>query len=85
MAISEGYKANFETLKRAADDGALCIVECKDKESGKTVIAVCAAWMDTDEQVHLVPVAKMFDGDPYAELEDPISSDEAREGSGTHA
>lgn len=83
MAISDGYKANFETLLRAASDKALCIMECTDKESGKAVIAVCAAWMDEDEQVHLVPVAKMFDGDPYAELESPISSDEAQEGAGT--
>lgn len=71
MAISDGYKANFETLLRAAGDKALCIMECTDKESGKTVIAVCAAWVDEDEQTHLVPVAKLFDGDPYEELVPP--------------
>jgi hypothetical protein len=35
MAISEGYKANFETLKQAVKHGEVCLLECMNKETGK--------------------------------------------------
>jgi len=75
MAIPEGYKHNFETLCRARDDRALCIMECKDRVTGKMVVAVCAAWTDEEGIVHMVPVAKMFDGDPYEEIDPPEVGD----------
>ena len=68
--IQEGYKTNFETLKRAAAAGDLALVECRDKETGKPVIAVCAVSRIGDDYV-FVPLAKMFDGNPYDELEPP--------------
>jgi hypothetical protein len=81
MAIPEAYTKNFETLERAAGNGDLCIAECKDKKTGKMVIAICAVWLDDANLVTLVPLAKMFDGDPFDELEAPgSSSDEAPEG-----
>jgi hypothetical protein len=70
MAISEGYKANFDTLLRAAKAGDLALMECTDKATGKTVIAVCAVGRDKGEYV-FSPVAKLFDGDPYSELNPP--------------
>lgn len=70
MAISKGHKANFETLKRAAANGHLALVECTDKKTGATVIAVCAIGRDgSDYTVH--PFARMFDGNPYDELNPP--------------
>lgn len=69
MAIPEGYKANLETLEKASRAGHLALVECKDK-AGKTVIAVCAVAFDGREYV-ITPLAKMFDGNPYEELEPP--------------
>jgi hypothetical protein len=71
MTISKGHKANFETLKKAADNGDLALMECVDAKTGKPVIAVCAVNRVGDE-FEFVPMAKMFDGNPYDELVPPM-------------
>jgi len=69
--ILEGYKTNFETLKKAGANGDLCIMECQDKQTGKTVIAICAVGREEGGDFTMHPLAKMFDGDPYEELNPP--------------
>lgn len=69
--ITEGYKSNFETLKRAADDGNLAIMDCQDKVTGEQVIVICAVGFDGVEY-QLVPLAKMFNGNPFDELNPPL-------------
>lgn len=71
MAIGKHHQANFETLKRAAHDGTLCVMECADAVTGKPVMAICAASFD-GKQYAMVPLAKLFDGNPYEELLPPI-------------
>lgn len=69
MAIQNGYKANFETLKRAAHDGDLALMECADKVTGKTVVVICAVGRGRVAGEYVFsPLAKMFDGNPYDEL-----------------
>lgn len=68
--IAEGYKTNFETLQRAADDGNLALMECQDKATGKPVIVICAVNFN-GEEYEMVPLSKMFDGNPYDELNPP--------------
>ena len=70
MAIPEAYSKNFETLKRAQDNGDLALVECTDAETGKPVYTVCAMQHDGDGYL-IVPLAKLFDGNPYEELVPP--------------
>lgn len=70
MAILEGYKSNFETLISAAKNDRLCLMECVDK-CGNTVIAVCAV-NEIEDEFEFVPLAKMFDGNPYEELQPPM-------------
>ena len=70
MAIPEGYRQNFETLQRAQDNGDLVLVECTDTKTGKPVYTICAMQPDGDGYL-MVPLAKMFDGDPYKELVPP--------------
>jgi Family of unknown function (DUF6117) len=70
MAIKKGYKENFSTLLDAASNDQLAILETQDKATGKTVIAVCAVTFDGAEY-HFIPLAKMFDGNPYDELNPP--------------
>ncbi len=70
MAIAKGYKANFRTIKLAASRGDLALIECADKQSGKTVIALAAISREGDDYV-ITPLAKMFDDNPYEELEPP--------------
>ena len=70
MAIKPGYITNFHTMLRAAAAGHLSLMECTDVATGKPVIVVCMVSKSGDEIV-MVPVAKMFDGDPYKELAPP--------------
>jgi Family of unknown function (DUF6117) len=71
MAISEGYKANFETIKRAAGNNDLALMECTDKTTGKPIMVVCAVSTSNGEYV-MSPLAKLFDDNPYEELIPPI-------------
>jgi hypothetical protein len=73
--ILPGYKTNFETIKKACRSGDLALLECKLKETGATVIVLCAMQANGDGTVSPVPLAKMFDGNPYEELEDPTQGD----------
>lgn len=71
MAIAEGYKANFKTLVAAIKNNDVCIVECKDATTGHPVIAVCAVTR-TEDEYEMMPLAKLFDGNPYNELIPPM-------------
>lgn len=69
--ITKGYRANFETLERAFKHGDVALMECTDAVTGKPVIAICA--VDTvNGECEFSPLAKMFDGNPYEELNPPI-------------
>lgn len=70
MAISQSYRQNFETLRRAADSGHLALLECQDKATGKVVNVVVALNRHSGE-FQFVPLAKLFDGNPYDELNPP--------------
>jgi hypothetical protein len=72
MAIAKGYKANFETLLKAMSNGDALLMECKDAKTGKPVFVVCACYHDAKtEEIVTVPLAKLFDGNPYEELTPP--------------
>ncbi len=66
-----GYKDNFETLKRAFLNNDICMMECTDKVTKKQVAVICAAYKDAQGMVNMVPLAKMFNGNPYKELIPP--------------
>lgn len=68
--IEQGYKHNFSVLQRACHNDDLALMECTDKETGKKVVVICAVHMDNGEYV-FTPLAKMFDGNPYEELNPP--------------
>ena len=70
MPIKKGYKSNLETILRAAKLGDLALVECTDQATGKVVIALCAVGHVDGEYV-ISPLAKMFDGNPFEELNPP--------------
>ena len=72
MAIAKGYKANFETLLKAMANGDALLMECKDAKTGKPVVVVCACYQDDKtEEIVTVPLAKLFEGNPYEELIPP--------------
>ncbi len=69
--ITKGYRANFETLERAFKHGDVALMECTDAVTGKPVIAICAV-NTVNGEYEFSPLAKMFDGNPYEELNPPI-------------
>lgn len=70
MAIPEGYKENLEVLKRAAANGDLAIVECQDKKTKEPTFVICAVSHEEGEY-QIVPIARMFDDNPYTLLNPP--------------
>lgn len=48
------------------------LVSCIDKKTQKPVAVICAVNRNKDDTLDMVPLAKMFDGNPYMELENPV-------------
>ena len=71
MALLPGHKLNFETLQQAmlARDAAL--LDCRRIGSGEQVAAICAVNRQADGSIEFVPLAKLFDGNPYEEILPP--------------
>jgi hypothetical protein len=68
--IPAGHKANLATIQSAADAGHLAVVECSDKVTGKPVHALASIAWDGEEYT-ITPLAKLFDGNPFEELNPP--------------
>ncbi|HEX2918872.1 MAG TPA: DUF6117 family protein [Edaphobacter sp.] len=75
MAIAEGYKHNFNELRRAVSNGDAALLETTEKATGKPAIVVVAVTFDGKEY-QMVPMARMFDANPYDELDPPSGSSE---------
>jgi hypothetical protein len=78
MTIAKGHSANLETLTRAFRDGSVCLMECTDKATQKKVVVLCAV-QRIDNEYEMVPFAKMFDGNPYEELDPPITDEKVKD------
>lgn len=67
MAIPEGVKSNFETLRRAFRNGDVALMECTDKTTSTPIYVVCAVQVDRAEEheneddttFNLIPFAVM--------------------------
>ncbi len=74
MAIAEEYKRNFEELTRAFADGHVALLEVTDKITKMPAVVVVAVGFD-GSTYDLVPMARMFYGNPYEELHPPDSDE----------
>jgi hypothetical protein len=70
-AITIGYKTNFQTLLDAARNGDLALLDCQDKKTGLPVRVIVALNRESNGDVTFAPLAKLFDGNPYEELNPP--------------
>jgi hypothetical protein len=75
MAIPEAYKANFSTLLQAAAAGDLCLLECKDADTGEDRYVICAASLQNGE-VQMAPFGHLADGNPYEAYVPPMTGGE---------
>lgn len=71
MALKEADVKNFETMQRAFRDGALALVESKDKETGEYRALICAVYGVEDGMIAITPFGHMCTGNPYEDYTDP--------------
>jgi hypothetical protein len=71
--LRDGDKANFATLRRAANADDLALVSSVRKSDGQQVALVCAMQVNEDETITPVPLAVMVEGDPFELFEDPTA------------
>lgn len=74
MALTLGYKRNFETLRKAVLQGDVALMECQLAATGEVVAVICAANRLPGGEVEFVPFTTMFNGNPY-ELVNPPNPD----------
>lgn len=64
-------RMNFDTLLRAAGDGALALVSAIRKADQKPVALVCAMQVNEDDTITPVPFAVMVEDNPFEIFDDP--------------
>jgi hypothetical protein len=69
--IVQDHKKNFETLKKAFKNGAVCLMDCVEKCSGEHVAVICTSMPQEDGGMVFVPFARFFNGNPYSQLIPP--------------
>ena len=71
MPLSDGDKANFETLRAAFEQSDVALLECKLVGTGECTAVICAVIREPDQCLAFVPIAQLFAGDPYTQLNPP--------------
>ena len=66
-----GYRANFETLRRAGANHDLALLSAIRKADRKPVALVCALQRNADATITPVPLAVMCEGNPFDDFEPP--------------
>ncbi len=68
--IPQPYRDNFSTLHQAFDAGDACLLECRERTTGKPAYIICAVNRRGSEY-ELVPFGQLFDENPYELLSPP--------------
>lgn len=71
IPLTEGYRANFDTMLKAIKAGDVALVSAIRKADQAPVALVCAVDRNEDGTVTPVPFAVMCEGNPYEDFEDP--------------
>lgn len=69
-ALTQGQRANFETLQRACAAGDLALISAR-RIDGSPVAVLAAMQTNDDGTITPIPLAYQFAGNPFEELEDP--------------
>lgn len=76
MALAKGQIRNFRTMLRAAGDRNLALMECTLRGTDEPVAVICAV-NHRDGQFEFVPLARLFNENPYEALMPPTPGDPA--------
>lgn len=77
MAINDEERAALQLLSEAAKAGELALIETTNKQ-GERVVAVTTMQIPKPGEYLAVPVAKLFTGSPYDELNPPDGAEMLR-------
>lgn len=69
--LAKGYKHNYDTLLQAAENGDLALMSAIRKSDQQPVALVCAMNRHENEDISMVPLAVMVEGNPYELYEPP--------------
>ena len=75
--LHKGYKDNFQTLLKAADNDDLCLISAIRKSDRKPVALVCAMNIEQGDGEPMfcpVPLAVLCEGNPFEDFEDPTQA-----------
>lgn len=76
MALKQGDRMNYETLKRAFRNEDVALVESRCAKTGEYRALLCAVmYSDTEAEYTMVPLAQMVTGNPYEDYTDPTVDD----------
>ena len=75
--IVQEHKKNFETLRRAFADDAVCLMDCIEKSTGEHVAVICTV-ARVDGEFEFTPFARFFNGNPFEMLLSPMEYESRR-------
>lgn len=70
--LSPAEVGNFQTLQQAVRDQRIALMRCTNRLTGQHVSVICAVNPGPNEEIEFVPLAKLFDGNPYDEVDSPL-------------
>jgi hypothetical protein len=73
MALTQFHQASFKTIQRAFANGQVALRECKLRRTGESVAVICAVFPLRGEDVLFIPLAQLFNGNPYDTVEPPVN------------
>ena len=69
--VCQGHAGNLETIKAAAANGDLALIECRRVKDGEIVALLAAVGWDGQEYT-FTPLAEMVNGNPYELYQAPL-------------
>ena len=74
MSLLPGHRTNFDTLRQAALNNDLALMDCRHRDTGEPIAVLCAANRLPRGEIGFVPLAMLFNNNPYDFLVPPTES-----------
>ncbi len=75
MSLLSGHRTNFDTLRQAAFSNDLALMDCRHRDTGEPIAVLCAANRLPRGEIGFVPLAMLFNDNPFDFLVPPTESD----------
>lgn len=75
MSLLPGHRTNFDTLRQAALNNDLALMDCRHRDTGEPIAVLCAANRLPRGEIGFVPLAMLFNDTPFDLLVPTTESD----------